>query len=176
MENSVCYPVYRHNLLGSLLRDSTSIQLHDIRYTVFGNDEVEPSVLERSVHPGTANNITSFSWHPTHENRLLTIALSGTITDYVVFERITLNWAPGSRTVWTHGRRNLKLSDKNAMYNCHDDIVKLKRRALNDYGLKVSNMFLITIILYILHSIYTTLFVMAYQGNMFFSLSSGILL
>ncbi|GFG38305.1 hypothetical protein Cfor_12188 [Coptotermes formosanus] len=127
-----------HNLLGSLLRDSTAIHLHDIQYTVVGNDEVEPSVLERSVFPGTTNNITSFSWHPTHENRLLTIAFSGTITDYVVFERITLNWSPSSHVVWTHGRRTLKvISEKNTVYNNLSDIsVKLKRRALNDYGLK----------------------------------------
>jgi len=130
----------RHNLLGSLLRDSTAIHLHDIQYTVVGNDEVEPSVLERRVYPGTMNNITSFSWHPTHENRMLTIALSGTITDYVVFERITLNWSPRSHVVWTHGRRTLKvISEKNTVYSSLSDIsVKLKRRALNGYGLKVS--------------------------------------
>lgn len=130
----------RHSLLGSLLRDSTAIHLHDIQYTVVGNDEVEPSVLERRVYPGTMNNITSFSWHPTHENRMLTIALSGTITDYVVFERITLNWSPRSHVVWTHGRRTLKvISEKNTVYTSLSDIsVKLKRRALNDYGLKVS--------------------------------------
>lgn len=130
----------RRNLLGSLLRDSTAIHLNDIQYTVVGNDEVEPSVLERKVYPGTTNNITSFSWHPTHENRMLTIALSGTITDYVVFERITLNWSPRSHVVWTHGRRTLKvISEKNTVYSSLSDIsVKLKRRALNDYGLKVS--------------------------------------
>ncbi|PNF34608.1 WD repeat-containing protein mio [Cryptotermes secundus] len=128
----------RHNLLGALLKDSTAIHLHDIQYTVVGNDEVEPSVLERSVYPGTANNITSFSWHPTHESRLLTISLSGTITDYVAFERITVNWSPSSHIVWTHGRRTLKLiSNKDTVYNCLDDIsVKMRRRAVNDYGLK----------------------------------------
>jgi hypothetical protein len=123
------------------LRDSTVIHLHDIQYTIVGNDEVEPSVLERSVYPGTANNITSFSWHPTHESRLLTVSLSGTITDYVAFERITLNWSPSSHIVWTHGRQTLKLiSSKDTVYYCLDDIsVKMRRRAVNDYGLKVSN-------------------------------------
>ncbi|XP_066997693.2 GATOR2 complex protein MIOS isoform X2 [Anabrus simplex] len=128
----------RHNLLGSLLRDSSTIYLHDIRHTVVGNDEVEPSVLERSVQPCPASNITSFSWHPTHENRLMTIALSGMINDYVVFERITLNWSPNSSILWTQGRRFLKyINDKDAFYNSFGDIsVKIKRRALNDYGLK----------------------------------------
>lgn len=48
-----------------------------------GNEEVEPTVLERTVVPGSPHNITSFSWHPVDENRLLTIALSG--------ENITIN-------------------------------------------------------------------------------------
>lgn len=120
------------------------------------------------MHPGTANNITSFSWHPTHENRLLTIALSGTITDYVVFERITINCSPNTEIVWTHGRWILKLiNDKVAVFNSLDDILVIfKRRALNDYGLKVSNMFLMTNNT-TYPSIYTTLFNMAYQYDMF---------
>lgn len=60
--------------MGSLQHDSSAIYLHDIQQSV---DETEPSVLERSVQPGSASLLTSFSWHPTHENRLLTIALTG---------------------------------------------------------------------------------------------------
>lgn len=70
----------RHNLLGSLLRDSCALSLYHVQHTLVGNDEIEPTVLERSVQPGASNPITSFSWHPTHENRLLTIAQSGTLT------------------------------------------------------------------------------------------------
>lgn len=80
--------VCRNNLLGTLQRDSTCIGLYDIQPTMVGNDEVEPSFLERAVLPGVtgvaggmqpsaAGAITSFSWHPTHENRLLNISLSG---------------------------------------------------------------------------------------------------
>ena len=126
--------------MGSLLKDSSSIHLHDVQHTMVGNEEVEPTVLERSVHPGTTENISSFSWHPMHESRLLTISLKGFVTDYVVFERITLNWSPTSHIAWTHGRRTLKLiSDQDLIYNCWNDIsVKMRRRALSDYGLKVS--------------------------------------
>lgn len=74
----------RHNLLGSLQRDSSVIHLHDIQHTVIGNEEVEPSVLERTVVPGSPHNITSFSWHPQDENRLLTIALSGITTTTIL--------------------------------------------------------------------------------------------
>lgn len=42
-------------------------------------EEVEPSCfLERTVHPGQGNiNLASFSWHPTHENRILAISQTG---------------------------------------------------------------------------------------------------
>lgn len=41
-----------------------------------GNEEVEPSVIERIVAPGL-HNITSFSWHRNDENRFLAISLPG---------------------------------------------------------------------------------------------------
>lgn len=68
---------FRHNLLASLQRDSSVINLYDIQHTVVGTEEVEPSVLERVIVPGSPHNITSFSWHSSDENRLLAIALSG---------------------------------------------------------------------------------------------------
>lgn len=78
--NNLFYFVLRHNLLGSLQRDSTVVHLHDVQQSV---DEAEPSVLERSVQPGNADDfITAFSWHPTHDNRLLTTTLSGMSTQY----------------------------------------------------------------------------------------------
>lgn len=41
-------------------------------------EEAEPSALERTVHPGQGNiHLASFSWHPTHENRLLAISQTG---------------------------------------------------------------------------------------------------
>lgn len=139
----------RNNLLGSLQRDSTSIGLYDIQPTMVGNDEVEPSYLERAVLPGvtgvvgslpssTAGTITSFSWHPTHENRLLNISLSGHVTDYTVFERITLNWSPSSHIVWTHGWKTLKtVCDKDPIYsNIDSEAVLIKKRALSGYGLR----------------------------------------
>lgn len=128
----------RHNLLGSLQRDSNIIMLHDLQMATIGNEEVEPTLLERPIQASSGHNITSFSWHPTTESRLLTISFSGIITDYYVVERITLNWFPCSHLVWTHGRRTLKLiSDKDPIYSSFRDIsVKIKHRALTKYGLK----------------------------------------
>ncbi|XP_026277027.1 GATOR complex protein MIOS-B [Frankliniella occidentalis] len=141
----------RNNLLGTLQRDSTCIGLYDIQPTMVGNDEVEPSFLERAVLPGVtgvvggvqasaAGAITSFSWHPTHENRLININLSGNLTDYTVFERITLNWSPSNHIVWTHGWRTLKtVCDKDPIYSTIDnEAMLIKKRALSGYGLSTN--------------------------------------
>ncbi|KAL1137877.1 hypothetical protein AAG570_009573 [Ranatra chinensis] len=126
----------RHNLLGSLQRESRSIHLHDLQQSA--DDSADPSVLERSVKPGSASQITSFSWHPKHENRLLVLTLQGTLTDFCVFERITLNWSQTSHLVWTHGQNTLKMMcDSDTIYDSIGDISSLiKKRALLDYGLK----------------------------------------
>lgn len=139
----------RSNLLGVLQRDSSSIGLYDIQPTMVGNDEVEPSFLERAILPGVTGMaggvpasavgaITSFSWHPSHENRLLNINLSGHLIDYTVFERITLNWSPSSHIVWTHGWRTLKtVCDKDPIYSSIDsEAILIKKRAMSGYGLR----------------------------------------
>lgn len=146
----------RHNMLAALTRDSSQLTLYDIQHTVVGTEEVEPSVLERVISPGSPHNITSFSWHKSDENRLLAIALSGeylkllltkfytkiigSVTDYTAFDRITLNWAPNSNIVWTFGRKTMKCVDDNSnIYNNLMDIShKIRDRTLRDYGLKVS--------------------------------------
>lgn len=128
----------RSNRLGSLQRDSNVIMLHDLQMASVGNEDVEPPMLERSVQPSSGYNIASFSWHPFNESRLLTISLSGQITDYSLTERITLNWLPCSQLVWTHGGKYLKiLKESNDLYVSLNDVSsKIKRRALLEYGLK----------------------------------------
>jgi len=66
-------------------------------------------------------------------------SFTGTLTDYTVFERITLNWSPSSSVVWTYGWRTLKtISDADDIYgNIDPDAMLLRRRALAGYGLKV---------------------------------------
>lgn len=103
------------------------------------NEEVEPSVLERIVTPGTSQSLTSFSWHSKDENRFLAIVASGAIMDYTVFDRITLNWAPNSNIAWTYGRKTMKYVGENASIHSElkDISYKIKQRALTNYGLKV---------------------------------------
>ncbi|KAL0278558.1 UNVERIFIED_CONTAM: hypothetical protein PYX00_000352 [Menopon gallinae] len=128
----------RHNLLASLYRDSNIIMLHDMQMATVGTEDVEPILLERPIQPSSGHSITSFSWHRSVESRLLTISLTGNITDYYVVERITLNWLPCSHLVWTHGRKYLKvINDRDPIYASFNDIsVKIKRRAIAKYGLK----------------------------------------
>jgi len=128
----------RNNLLASLQRDSAEIVLHDLQLTTIGNEEVEPTLLERPILPCASPRLSSFSWHPTIESRLLTISMSWNITDYFVLERITLNWFPSSNLVWTHGHRSIKVvNHSDSVYATFPDIsIVIKKRALADYGLK----------------------------------------
>ena len=62
--------MFRSNLLGALSRDSQSISLYDIQQCYLGSEDVEPSVIERSVQLSPSVPISSFSWHPENENNL----------------------------------------------------------------------------------------------------------
>ncbi|XP_072401443.1 GATOR2 complex protein MIOS isoform X2 [Diabrotica undecimpunctata] len=122
----------KYSSLASLQRDSSVINLYDIKHTMVDNEEVEPNVMERIITPGSPHNVTSFSWHSTDENRLLTIAVSGTIKDYTVFDRMTVNWST-SNIVWTHGRKTLRYVDDSFV----DDIsYQIKERAKARYGIQ----------------------------------------
>ncbi|XP_035227424.1 GATOR complex protein MIOS-like isoform X2 [Stegodyphus dumicola] len=81
----------------------------------------------------------SFTWHPTQENRILTISQNNQLLDYTIFDRITLNWSPTSEIVWTYGRKILQCVDStDEFYSCLNDIsVIMRKRAYQGYGLKV---------------------------------------
>ncbi|XP_034949422.1 GATOR complex protein MIOS [Chelonus insularis] len=133
----------RHNLLGSLQKDLAVLYLHDIQHCGSGSGEdTEPGALERMVTPWSSpetsrSSLTSFSWHPTHVNRLLTISPQGCLTDYTVYERITINWSTKSHLVWNHASKAFKyVSDSDNIYKTFDDIAVLtKKRAALQYGL-----------------------------------------
>lgn len=139
----MCWSPTRSGLLAVLCKDSSTINLYDIQSPAM-NDEVEPAIVERNLQPFASHPIMSFSWHPTQENRMLTIAQNGQLLDYKVFDRITLNWSPTSEIVWTCGRKVLQCVDsRDDFYNCLDDIsVKMRRRACHGYGLKVSKIWM----------------------------------
>lgn len=133
----------RHNLLGTLQKDSAALHLHDIQHCGAGSGEdTEPGALERTVAPSFSSpssnwsSPTSFSWHPTHVNRLLAISSQG-LTDYTVYERITVNWSTRSHLVWNHATKAFKyVCSKDSIYKGFDDIAVLtKKRAIAEYGL-----------------------------------------
>lgn len=126
------------DLLAALHKDSNIIHLYGVQHSVIGNDEVEPSVLEREIRLKTTPNLSSFAWHPSDEYRLLTISTTNTLLDYTVFDRITLNWAPNSNLIWTHGRKKLKNISKRSKFHADiDDISeKMKERTIKGYGLE----------------------------------------
>jgi hypothetical protein len=67
------------------------------------------------------------------------LVITGRIHDYIVSERVTLNFSPALRLVRSVGRRSLRMLDQNhdAYARLEDISSKMKTRALNDYGLKV---------------------------------------
>ncbi|EFN84236.1 GATOR complex protein MIOS [Harpegnathos saltator] len=123
----------RRNLLGALQKDSGALHLYDIQNS--GGEDTEPGVLERAVVPSWHIPV-NFSWHPTHVNRLLAISQQG-ITDYTVWERITVSWSSGSHLTWNHAFKSLKyIHSEDNPYKTLDDIAILtKKRANAEYGL-----------------------------------------
>ncbi|XP_053983472.1 GATOR complex protein MIOS [Hylaeus volcanicus] len=126
----------RHNLLGALQKDSVTLHLYDIQHCgTGGGEDTEPGALERTVAPPWHNPL-SFSWHPTHVNRLLAISQQG-LTDYTVCERITVNWSTRSHLAWNHASKSFKyICSNDNIYKALDDIsILTKTRASLEYGL-----------------------------------------
>ncbi|XP_052753330.1 GATOR complex protein MIOS-B isoform X3 [Galleria mellonella] len=114
-----------------------------------------PSVIERDVTPlpgaapaaaaaagaaPAAQQLATFSWHPTHEARLLAVSLTGAAADYTVTERVTVAWgaggAAGGRLVWSAAGAALRLMADDFYGALRDVSYDMRRRALTDYGLK----------------------------------------
>ncbi|CAL4258099.1 unnamed protein product, partial [Meganyctiphanes norvegica] len=132
----------RVGLLASLSRDASVVKLYDIQHYSVGVEEQEPAVITRTIDTDSNNNISAFSWHPTHENRIITASYSGKLIDYTVHERITLNWSVTSALVWTHGKKTLQhIDSQHPVYHYLDDIgTTIMKRALNKYGLNAENL------------------------------------
>lgn len=128
----------RFGLLGSLIKDTTVVKLYDILHTAMGSDELEPVVLERFVQPFGQHAVTSFTWHPTSENRMLTASPTGKMRDMKMFERISLCWSPSQSVTWSCGRK--LFHSQPARTSEDDDIAnKMRRRALYGYGLQLKH-------------------------------------
>lgn len=127
----------RLGLVASLCRDSPSMRLYDIIHYAAGGEDQEPAVITRSITPDPGTCISTFSWHPTHENRLLSASYAGNLVDYSVEERITVNWSATSALVWTQGKKTLHQVDcQHPVYGHYDDVLTaIVTRARKKYGL-----------------------------------------
>lgn len=68
-------PFSRLGFLGCLSRESSCVRLFDLQYA--GRDLLEPSVFVRSVAEDASSSVSSFSWHPSLYNTVLTAASTG---------------------------------------------------------------------------------------------------
>ncbi|KAL3176792.1 hypothetical protein MRX96_039633 [Rhipicephalus microplus] len=129
----------RSNALSLLTKDSCVVKLYDVQHPQSVADDVEPTMVERTVQPfPNAVVLSSFSWHPQDENRMLAVTPACAVRDYTVFDRITLNWSPPSELVWTQGRKLVHCwDDRDNSYELSGDIaVKMRKRAHLGYGLE----------------------------------------
>uniref|UniRef100_A0A4W3HMV2 Missing oocyte, meiosis regulator, homolog (Drosophila) n=1 Tax=Callorhinchus milii TaxID=7868 RepID=A0A4W3HMV2_CALMI len=126
----------RTGLLATLTRDSNIIRLYDMQHTPTPiGDETEPTIIERSVQP-CDNYIASFAWHPTNQNRMVVVTSNRTMSDFTVFERISLAWSPTTSLMWACGRHLYHCSEEGeANYGEKDIATKMRQRALSRYGL-----------------------------------------
>lgn len=76
---------FRVGLLASLCRDSSSVRIYDILHYTHGGEDQEPAVITRSINPDSSTYISAFSWHPTHENRIITASYTGLVSLYSLF-------------------------------------------------------------------------------------------
>lgn len=126
----------RTGLLATLTRNSNIIRLYDMQHTPTPiGDETEPTIIERSVQP-CENYIASFAWHPTNQNRMVVVTPNRTMSDFTVFERISLAWSPVTSLMWACGRHLYECTEEGKASSLEKDIAtKMRLRALSRYGL-----------------------------------------
>ncbi|GAB5568563.1 GATOR complex protein MIOS [Prionailurus iriomotensis] len=122
----------RTGLLATLTRDSNIIRLYDMQHTPTPiGDETEPTIIERSVQP-CDNYIASFAWHPTSQNRMIVVTPNRTMSDFTVFERISLAWSPITSLMWACGRHLYECAEEENDNSLEKDIAtKMRLRALS---------------------------------------------
>ncbi|XP_077554266.1 GATOR complex protein mio isoform X1 [Haemaphysalis longicornis] len=147
MENGniikIAWSPTRSNMLSLLTKDSSVVKLYDVQHPQNVVDDVEPTMVERTVQPCAKSlALSSFCWHPQRENRMLAVTTNSSVWDYTVCDRITLNWSPLSELVWTQGRKMAHCwDDRDNSYERSGDIaVKMRKRALLGYGLMADDL------------------------------------
>ncbi|CAL8337121.1 unnamed protein product [Gadus morhua 'NCC'] len=130
----------RTGLLATLTRDSNVIRLYDMQHTPTPiGDETEPTVIERSVRP-CDSQLGSFAWHPSAQNRMVVVSAANRVmTDFTVFERISLAWSSSADLTWACGRHLYDCTEDGAGEGAESAIekdiaTKMRQRAQSRYG------------------------------------------
>ncbi|KAL4222251.1 hypothetical protein ACF0H5_018288 [Mactra antiquata] len=121
----------RPGFLAALCRESSVVKLYDIRHTVVGPDELELVTFERNIQPNRQHQVVHFAWHPTSENRVMTLTPTGNFKDNQIHEKLPISLSIGMNLSWLFSR-NVHIYD----YGYEVDMAtRIKRRALQGYGL-----------------------------------------
>lgn len=112
-----CFSVTSAGLLASLPRESESVQLHDfhLQSTADFDAETGAFITRRRSHQAakasadTSDPLASFSWHPTAQNRMITISKQGMVHDMVVNEPVVASFAPGKVLVYRESGHQLQM-------------------------------------------------------------------
>ncbi|XP_078320421.1 GATOR2 complex protein MIOS-B-like isoform X1 [Crassostrea virginica] len=128
----------RKGYLGILSQDSLSVKIYDILHLpqTVGSEELDQYYSERTIKVLNSQIVSSFSWHPKHDSRLLTITQQGLLRDIMVQEHIPFDWSVDSHLVTAHGKSLTNASFTKNESVTPDISVRMKDRILQGYGLK----------------------------------------
>lgn len=76
---NVMYFWSRVGLLGCACRDSCGVHLYDVLHCAggTGGEDQDPAVITRAIYPDPPTFVSAFSWHPQHQNRIITASYTG---------------------------------------------------------------------------------------------------
>lgn len=136
--SKISWCLTRPGMLSVLCKESPSIRLYDIRHAVIGTDDIEPVTIDRHIQPCGVNALSSFAWHPRHENRLLAIVSPSQIRDMVIFERMPMAWSPDFNLTWANGKRTMNCVYEGPMEQL-DISARMRQRAIKGYGMQAED-------------------------------------
>ncbi|CAL1531728.1 unnamed protein product [Lymnaea stagnalis] len=124
-------------VLSVLTKDSPHVKLHDIRHSLYGSDEIEQASVERNIQPFNKSLLSSFCWHPRHDNRLIAVMPNGTLRDMTVYERIPMEWSTSFEITMPFTKDLITNFEETGQAN---DISMLMRKRLSlNYGLQAQD-------------------------------------
>ncbi|XP_072027810.1 GATOR2 complex protein MIOS-like [Amphiura filiformis] len=120
---------HRYGVLGALCKDSSVVKLYNVQHV---SGEVE--YTERLIHPCRSHQVSTFAWHPSVENQMLTVTPTGTLKEVIIHDPISLTLSSLSTCVLASGRKLLHCTPD--VGKQVDDIsTRMKERAMSGYGL-----------------------------------------